>query len=1359
MKNKIFLILALITVLFTSCTNVFENTLKEEPAQNAPAFETSVPVQPTQPAQAVKYANVSGNILLEGAYPAVVSTGSTTGVDSAFRTAFPTTPSLSNLTLYVSAVNVDNEDDKISGTISSDNTYYTISIPVSNPNKTYEIKIKANIETAFYKTLCMSGTSEEFTISDEALIVAKDVTLNAISDEGMGALSLDVKADSETGINSARIVYTDNQDEQKIITAVKNNDTFKFLYGNANGLVSTGIASGSYLMSFEFYSATDCTGELLYAFRQTVNIFNQLETNIWVKNGSEPYLDNTGLTTICKITKSMVTGFVLTQIYIDSGRQTTDPTQESTYTTGSGTFLNPVTSFDAAIAKLQDSTKDYTIHIKGSIQGGFELPESLDTRMNSLQIKGASPLEDGKPKDKMYGYAESIDEIKSEYDFKKIRIYNGYHIQWKELGQIKPVLTISTEKPVSITNLEISNGLTESGGGLYISKGQVTLNRGVLVTKNKTGTTGGGITVLNGAILIIDGAIISENSVYDTNDNHFAYGGGLCILNGGTVKLISGEICSNLTSNLGGGVASIRTDNTANPNVFIMIGGRIHSNKANGRNSSDHSISGYAGGVYLNDGSFTMSGGEITENSANAEVAGVDVGYFDSDYECSFTMTGGIIKDNTAIEKGKPYAIRVNNKSKLYLGGDAYIPSGEDGKHDIYLDHYQNSDACITLVSSLSRHSENDQIKVTPEQAEPGLPVVMADGTTVTDLRSDKNCFILSDENAELRFLSGDYTKLILDRPIFVRYSGTIGASADGSKSKPFGSIMDACSAITDSNIDYTIYIDALTAPLSGDQNIPQSVSANSITILGYNGLYPAGHEKAGQPKDVIDTGNVIAPALSISCACDVFLGSIKISGSRNYGSPGNDGGGVRREHGKLYIMDGTLISGNVADNGAGVYLNDASLYMSGGKICQNETSTSGGGNGGGIYVTGGSVFLYGNAVVGGISSSDANVAHSCGAGIYLNNGSKLYLGYKAASGSDGEPQAEDEAELTGGILGNYCDGEYNSSGFGGGVYMDESSKLYMNSGTIGSNRCEKDGGGVYLAPGAEVKMSGGAISGNEAVANGGGIYNIGKVFLYGSAVIGETGERITDVSENSTNKPSNKATSHNGCGGGIYNYSDTDKGTGILYMGYKAASGSNGTPVSSNTAEWTGGIYRNYAGTGGGIDNCGLIYMNTGSITGNYANYGGGLHHNGSTANTKFYMTGGLISENSSSESGSGILLGSCEFYMSGPACVLPDSNGGNDIYMVSTNNTIIIADSINPTKNGKTSGALAEAAAAISLPTYEANRAVLSKGIDVEDSAFLAACKKFKINQPVSDDRNWTINDEGENAGKLLTTIGTTY
>lgn len=202
-----------------------------------------------------------------------------------------------------------------------------------------------------------------------------------------------------------------------------------------------------------------------------------------------------------------------------------------------------------------------------------------------------------------------------------------------------------------------------------------------------------------------------------------------------------------------------------------------------------------------------------------------------------------------------------------------------------------------------------------------------------------------------------------------------------------------------------------------------------------------------------------------------------------------------------LTLKGGALLG----ENGGGIYskgnCNLNSCIISG----NTAKAPSGSVKGGGVYIERGSLTMEGCTISGntaGSETSDAYAsanAYAYGGGIFGANGTKIYMndttifGNKVASVNDVEGAGVylSGAELTmqenSKISGNSCVFEEHASSYGGGVYINNSSKFTMTCGEISENSA-KYGGGVYVSGGKFI-MNGGSISNNTVTENGKGVY------------------------------------------------------------------------------------------------------------------------------------------------------------------------------------------------------------------------------------------------------------------------------
>ena len=135
---------------------------------------------------------------------------------------------------------------------------------------------------------------------------------------------------------------------------------------------------------------------------------------------------------------------------------------------------------------------DWTIKIKGSVTGTYSLDDSeysFRTYTDSITLEGISESSDGGPIDEINGNLTSATE-------------NG------------AVLSITTQKPVTIKNLKITGGNNSgNGGGIYIGPdANVTLDGGTVITNN-TATYGSGIYLDGGTLTVSADASISDDII------------------------------------------------------------------------------------------------------------------------------------------------------------------------------------------------------------------------------------------------------------------------------------------------------------------------------------------------------------------------------------------------------------------------------------------------------------------------------------------------------------------------------------------------------------------------------------------------------------------------------------------------------------------------------------------------------------------------------------------------------------------------------------------------------------------------------------------------------------------------------
>jgi hypothetical protein len=416
--------------------------------------------------------------------------------------------------------------------------------------------------------------------------------------------------------------------------------------------------------------------------------------------------------------------------------------------------------------------------------------------------------------------------------------------------------------------------------------------------------------------LIIDGDItLSGRAANDAPAVYLYANAGL--------EMRSGKITGNANSDsiYGGGGVFVNGYNS----VFTLSGGEISGNTAA---SSD------GGGVSVRQGGFTMTGGKINGNHAGDYGGGVYAS------GCSVAMSGGDICGNPVYASGS-------------CGGGVYVQNGS-----------------LTLSGGG---------KISGNTASGYGGGVFADGGSVTMSGGE---------------ISGNTATYSGGGGVYLTNGG--GFSLSGG------------------------VISGNTATHSGGGGVS---ATGSCTFTMSGGLISGNHASPGNTSGVNGGGGVRVSGSFNMSGGEISGNTAHASGSSVSGdiTTNGGGGGVRVESGGSFTLSGsgkiinnnasgygggaylgggnsTLsgngeIGGNSAYLGGGVYIQsaDISLTLSGnGKISNNSASA----NGGGAYLYGGSLTLSDNGEIGG------NSAGSAGGGVCINNTASFTMSGGVISGS-----------------------------------------------------------------------------------------------------------------------------------------------------------------------------------------------------------------------------------------------------------------------------------------------------------------------------------------------------------------------
>jgi len=175
-------------------------------------------------------------------------------------------------------------------------------------------------------------------------------------------------------------------------------------------------------------------------------------------------------------------------------------------------------------------------------------------------------------------------------------------------------------------NIDLQGSCAVNSGGTFtMIGGKISGNRKIY---GYSTNSGGGVSLGKDAKFTMTGGEISGNSV---NGN----GGGVSVGENATFTMTGGEISGNSAERNGGGVYVA--------GKFLMEGGKISGNAAYDENGNGA----YGGGVYVDNGIFKMTGGEISGNIVNGNGGGgggVSMPEYGDGGD--FTMEGGVISGN-----------------------------------------------------------------------------------------------------------------------------------------------------------------------------------------------------------------------------------------------------------------------------------------------------------------------------------------------------------------------------------------------------------------------------------------------------------------------------------------------------------------------------------------------------------------------------------------------------------------------------------------------------------------------------------------------------------------------------------------
>ena len=503
------------------------------------------------------------------------------------------------------------------------------------------------------------------------------------------------------------------------------------------------------------------------------------------------------------------------------------------------------------------------------------------------------------------------------------------------------------------------------------------------------------------------------------------HGGGIYI-DGGTCNLYGGNIIGNTVKNTDNCGAGVFLQNSA---TFRMYGGSINYNYAQ---NAGCAIFGWKNSTV------EIHGGEIAYNKTAHSYGSAISFYNPSGYTVSLKLYGGFIHDNLTKSGGGAVNLTATG-----------LTVGLKGNPIVRDNATVSTDSNATLNVHVGSTPINIEGALTSEAK---IRIRLASGTGT--FTSGWSTYMSGKDPADYFVSEAGYDICLFNGEA---YCGVPVASVtNGDTTTCYATFADALNAWTE-NTTLTLLADVTTA---------STITVNVTKTLDLNGY---GITMTG-------SGSVI----SISSSGALTLNDSNAENQTHYytvASPKENGAGLATVcdeatyNSASEIARGTFtggyITGGSAVAGAGVCVNNGTLYMNGGTIIGNTATGSNVTYGGGVALrTSNDAFtMAGGAIIG-------NTA-LCGGGVsvYLSSaftmsGGEIKYNYSTGNGggihTDGQNGMSSVTISGGSIINNATVG--NSWGKGGAILLSNASLTISGSPVITDNMCNNAANNVYFA-------------------------------------------------------------------------------------------------------------------------------------------------------------------------------------------------------------------------------------------------------------------------------------------------------
>ena len=315
------------------------------------------------------------------------------------------------------------------------------------------------------------------------------------------------------------------------------------------------------------------------------------------------------------------------------------------------------------------------------------------------------------------------------------------------------LILASNNKSCIIKKSVISKNIAgESGGGIYINGGTLSLESVAAIRENTAETDGGGIYIRDGSLNLESGAAISNNTAKKDGGAIYAS----CEYSIITVNIGEKDDSDDIViekNNAERGGAFYGAYNAR----FVMNAGKVSGNYSTRTDEGGGGGAMFLWGGTSNYSTFTMNGGEIIGNMAKNGGAGGAVHIDDgSGKNAAFIMTGGLLSGNKVTDEngnGSKFggAIYVKKGGKIKLGGSAVIAVEDDG-NDIWLATGKTITVTGTLTPGNNAAARNPKYtaRITPQTYTVGTTIIQ--GEPELDSNSCSKFLVTANGTDELKY-------------------------------------------------------------------------------------------------------------------------------------------------------------------------------------------------------------------------------------------------------------------------------------------------------------------------------------------------------------------------------------------------------------------------------------------------------------------------------------------------------------------------------------------------------------------------------------------------------------------------------